>query len=65
MTKSTHDAPGPRAKAIAAGEPKYFTGKPCRNGHTAERYTMDGYCVTCRSESQRAERAEIMRRRQP
>ncbi|MBK7380691.1 MAG: hypothetical protein IPJ03_17170 [Ignavibacteriales bacterium] len=26
--------------------PKYFTGKPCKHGHIAERWA-DGYCVEC------------------
>lgn len=29
---------------------RYFTGKPCRNGHIAERYTSDGRCVQCKAE---------------
>lgn len=29
------------------GEPRYFTGKACRNGHTAERRTADGKCMEC------------------
>lgn len=30
--------------------PRYFTGKPCRNGHVAERYVNDGRCVQCKAE---------------
>jgi hypothetical protein len=30
---------------------KYFTGKPCKNGHLAERYTMSGTCQECISAS--------------
>lgn len=29
---------------------RYFTGKPCRNGHIAERYTNDGRCVECKAQ---------------
>lgn len=29
---------------------KVFTGKPCRNGHTDERYVSTGLCVTCTRE---------------
>src|ERR1700722_17436113 len=36
-----------RAEAIAQGLSKYFTGLPCRNGHTAERYTTSGTCREC------------------
>lgn len=36
-----------RAEANAAGLPRYFTGKPCKHGHVAERYTSYGGCVPC------------------
>lgn len=36
-----------RAEAIAAGHNKYFTGKPCRHGHIAPRYTDSGACQDC------------------
>lgn len=36
-----------RAEAKAAGEKKYFTGKPCKHGHISERYTCTGQCVRC------------------
>jgi hypothetical protein len=26
---------------------KYFTGKPCKRGHVAERYSSSGVCVEC------------------
>jgi hypothetical protein len=26
---------------------KYFTGKPCKNGHISERYTGGGVCIEC------------------
>lgn len=35
-----------RAEAKAQGLPRYFTGKRCKNGHVAERYTACG-CVIC------------------
>lgn len=28
----------------------YFTGKPCRKGHVAERYVSTGHCVVCQKE---------------
>ena len=40
-------AAGARSIAKAAGLDRYFTGKPCSNGHTAERYVCDGKCVEC------------------
>lgn len=36
-----------RAEARAQGLKKYFTGKPCKRGHIAERYVA-GMCVPCR-----------------
>lgn len=40
--------PKPRAAAKAAGLPRYFTGKPCKRGHTAERLVATKQCVECR-----------------
>jgi len=37
-----------RAAAIAAGMKRYFTGKPCKNGHIAERLVLDHGCVQCK-----------------
>ena len=39
--------PARRSDAIAIQAPRYFTGKPCRNGHTAERLAANGHCVAC------------------
>ena len=36
-----------RAEAMTAGLNRYFTGKPCRNGHVAERHVTGGTCVEC------------------
>ena len=33
--------------AKQAGLVRYFTGKPCRNGHIAERYVAQSACVVC------------------
>jgi 5-methylcytosine-specific restriction endonuclease McrA len=35
-----------RAEAIALGLSRYFTGKPCKHGHVAER-RIEGKCVEC------------------
>jgi hypothetical protein len=40
-----------RREAKALGLEKYNTGKPCRNGHLADRYTKNGTCVVCRKEA--------------
>lgn len=36
-----------RADAQLLGFTTYNTGKPCKHGHTAERYTSTGGCVEC------------------
>ena len=37
-----------KKRARTMGLTKYKTGKPCRNGHVAERSVFDGKCVECR-----------------
>jgi len=36
-----------KIEAIDAGEKRYFTGIPCKNGHIAERYVKRDICVAC------------------
>lgn len=36
-----------RKAALAAGLKRYFTGQPCKHGHTAERYILSKSCVIC------------------
>ncbi len=36
-----------RAEALARGLQFYFTGKPCRRGHVAQRKLMGGTCGVC------------------
>lgn len=36
-----------RRDALSEGALKYFTGKPCKGGHIAERYAKSGKCVVC------------------
>ena len=45
-----------RPEAIMAGSPHYFTGRVCRNGHVAERYTNTGACIQCHSEHRKRHR---------
>ena len=46
--------PATRAKAKLEGYSHYFTGEPCRNGHTEPRVTGSGTCMACsRKKSQR------------
>jgi len=35
---------------------RYFTGKPCKNGHVGERYRSNNICVECASEHWRRQR---------
>ena len=36
-----------RQNAIKSGLKRYFTGKPCKRGHVAERQTNDWSCCKC------------------
>lgn len=36
-----------RSEAMATGAKTYFTGKPCKHGHVADRATSNSTCVTC------------------
>jgi len=36
-----------RQEALAIGYIRYYTGKPCKHGHYAERYTNSRTCVEC------------------
>lgn len=38
-----------RIEAKTLGLSRYFTGKSCKHGHTAERYVVDYGCIQCRS----------------
>jgi hypothetical protein len=40
----------PRLTAIAQGKTKYYTGKPCKHGHVAERHVQNWTCVVCHAE---------------
>lgn len=43
-----------RAEAKARGLKRYFTGKPCRHGHVAERWVVYCTCVTCGGDANKA-----------
>ncbi len=36
-----------RDAAKAAGQPRFFTGKPCKRGHLSQRTTANGGCFAC------------------
>jgi hypothetical protein len=42
-----HVAVRARSHAKSSGLTRYFTGKPCKHGHLAERFTNTGHCVMC------------------
>jgi hypothetical protein len=51
-----------RSEAIIRGLGQYFTGYPCRNGHTTYRYTQSGTCAGCiRSSNQPVEVLKVNR----
>ncbi|WP_186083602.1 hypothetical protein [Burkholderia gladioli] len=47
MSKKTPRKIISRDSARAEGLARFFTGKPCRNGHKAERFVSNGRCVQC------------------
>lgn len=51
--KDFESYPPDRNAAISAGEPKFFTGRPCNKGHVTYRYTISGACAQCMSEKQK------------
>jgi hypothetical protein len=48
----SHALPRTAQDARRIGAKRYFTGKPCRHGHFAEKYTADQSCCVCKSEVQ-------------
>lgn len=47
-----------RSIAKARGLLRYFTGKPCKNGHVAERVTHNAACIDCKKERDKAYRGK-------
>lgn len=48
-----------RMEAAKSGLNRYCTGKPCVNGHHAERYVLNGTCVQCALDSANRHRSEF------
>lgn len=46
-----------RKEAKSLGLKKFFTGRPCKNGHISEKYTSNGQCCTCRHNLNTSEKA--------
>lgn len=36
-----------KSDAIVQGKMVFYTGKPCRAGHIAQRYVTSGRCIEC------------------
>lgn len=49
-----------RMEAAKSGLNRFFTGKPCRNGHIAERYVINGTCVECANNSAKRHNNEFV-----
>lgn len=47
LVAQTGDLPTKRSRAKQLGSARYLTGKPCKRGHIADRYTSNGWCAKC------------------
>jgi hypothetical protein len=48
-----------RIEASKLGLVTYSTGKPCKQGHICDRYTINGVCVKCSSLRAKKQQLEI------
>jgi hypothetical protein len=48
-----------RAEAIANGDSRYFTGKPCHIGHVSERYVSNKQCCECNASKSKKREAML------
>jgi hypothetical protein len=48
-----------KVDANASGETFYFTGKPCRRGHVANRLASSGTCVDCAAQWKRDNKSRV------
>ncbi len=51
-----------RQEAKERGLPRFFTGKPCKRGHVAERWTSNTICVLCHEEGRSCPEAKKRQR---
>ncbi len=47
MADTQHSTLSERKQAMLAGLPFYSTGKPCKHGHIAKRFTYNAQCTEC------------------
>lgn len=47
-----------RAFAALQGHRRFFTGRPCKHGHTVARFTSSGACTACANPLSRYVRAQ-------
>ena len=52
-----------RKEAQAQGLKRYFTGKPCKRGHVAERKASSGTCVECNRQYREENREERLEKK--
>jgi len=60
----TGEHPPSRGEALRHGVSLYFTGLPCRNGHTSPRYASSGGCVACAKSAAREQKMREPSRRE-
>ncbi len=51
-------SPNSSTEAAECGLSRYYTGKPCKYGHVAERYARNRNCVVCNAENSRLRERE-------
>jgi hypothetical protein len=54
---ANNDLPSSRGEALAQGLLHYFTGRPCKHGHVANRFVSDKSCMACKVENSRSWRS--------
>jgi hypothetical protein len=62
MNKNNNLLPLSRQDATESGEKFYFTGKPCKHGHTSKRRTSTGVCTECKKIESNSEKSKEARR---
>lgn len=63
MTYDLLNQPKTIAEALAAGSKTYWSGRPCKKGHLAPRWTCSSTCLTCHKEKNNSPEAAATRKR--